>query len=333
MNANSYSSPGTAGGNREDLRDVLTILEPEDTPFVSMVKKGPSPAATYVEVLADTLRKARTSGTPEGQDAGAGGNKAKDRKRFGTTLHRSMDEYSVTDVQQAVSKAGGVAAVTNEYDNSRAKTIREVKRDIEAVCCGVQEMQPSAAEEEMKTRGVVKWLSVTPQTVHPVPDAFRPPAASVLSGVTVVTEDQMAAVVQSIKRQYGAKRTYQAFSGDAVVNAFDNFTRVQPNSTSQRYQVNEDASKHEITMMVKVFETSHARLEIIPSQFLAVNAAGDDDVYRQLILNMELWELQYLEGLHSMDLDDKGGGPRGFVKTIFGLLCKNPKGNGMIYNT
>ncbi len=27
-------------GNREDLTDVLTILEPESTPFVSMAKKA-----------------------------------------------------------------------------------------------------------------------------------------------------------------------------------------------------------------------------------------------------------------------------------------------------
>ena len=37
---------GASMGNREDLRDVLTILEPEATPVTSTIKKGPGPKAT-----------------------------------------------------------------------------------------------------------------------------------------------------------------------------------------------------------------------------------------------------------------------------------------------
>ena len=44
MNANSYASPSIIGGNREDLRDILTIFEPEETPFTSACKKGDAPA-------------------------------------------------------------------------------------------------------------------------------------------------------------------------------------------------------------------------------------------------------------------------------------------------
>ena len=51
--AQSYSSPGTTGGNREDLRDVLTILEPEQTPVVSAMRKGQKTGGTSTELLAD----------------------------------------------------------------------------------------------------------------------------------------------------------------------------------------------------------------------------------------------------------------------------------------
>lgn len=333
MQANSYSTPGTTGGNREDLKDVLTILEPEETPFTSMVKKGPAPAATYIEVMADTLRAVRTTGTPEGRDAGRGGNKTLKRQRFGTNLHRVMDEFAVTDVQQKISNAGGTAAVSDEYDNSKAKAIRETKRDIEAICCGSQEMQAGTDEADMQTRGIYTWLSTSAQSVHPVPSDFRPASAQVASGKTAVTEAELNTVLVAVKRAYGVKKTFQGLAGDTVISTVDNFTRVQPSSTNQRYVVSEDASKHEITMMVKVFESSAARLELIPTQFNKVTSAGADDVYTMYILNMALWELQFLDSLHSQDLTDEGGGPRGFVKAIFGLLCKHPKGNGMVYNT
>lgn len=333
MQANSYSTPGTTGGNREDLRDILTILEPEDTPFTSMVKKGPSPQATYIEVMADTLRTARKTGTPEGRDVGRGGNKTLKRQRFGTNLHRVMDEFGVSDVQQKISRAGGTAAISDEFAESKAKTIREVKRDLEAVNCSDQEMQAGTDEADMQTRGIGKWLSVTAQATHAVPSDFRPATAQVLSGVTAPTEDQVNTVLIAVKRAYGGKRTFQGIGGDQVVKTFDNMTRVQPTSTNSRYNVWEDATKHEITLMVRVFESSHARLELIPTQFNKVDATGADDQYTLYILNMALWEMQFLDALHAQELEDQGGGPRGFVKAIWGLLCKHPKGNGMIYNT
>jgi len=49
-----------------------------------------------------------------------------------------------------------------------------------------------------------------------------------------------------------------------------------------------------------------------------------------LILDLDLLELQYMEALHLRDLDDEGGGPRGYGKCIFSVMCKNPKGLGAI---
>src|SRR6185436_2582904 len=100
--ANSYSSPSTAGGNREYLRDVLTVLEPEGTPVTSMIKKGEDAKGTYAEVLADTMRPARTTGRPEGQDANPSTNNAAKRQRFGNYPHILREDFSVTDMQESV---------------------------------------------------------------------------------------------------------------------------------------------------------------------------------------------------------------------------------------
>ena len=48
--ATSYN----VAGNREQILDVLTILEPEETPVVSMAKKL-SASATFVEWQVDNL--------------------------------------------------------------------------------------------------------------------------------------------------------------------------------------------------------------------------------------------------------------------------------------
>jgi hypothetical protein len=336
VQANTYGSPSTTGGNRESLENLLTILAPEETPYTSMVSKGGSVSATYTEWLADTLRAPKRGGTKEGADAGRGSNKATKRQRFGTYLNRSQEDYGVTDVEEIISKNGGVAATDDLYAEAKAKTLREMKRDMELINCSNQEHQ--GGDAEMQTRGCFMWLKPTAQTTNPVPADFRPASAQILSGVgtssPLFTEAQLNGVAKALKRVYGAKRTYQMFSGDTVIETVDNFTRIQPSSTNNRYQVRQDASDYEITMMVRVFESSFARLEIVPNQFLNGDTSGNDDPTAALILNMELWKMMFLENLHTKDLDpEQAGGPRGYAKQVWLNRCNNPKGNGYIVNT
>jgi hypothetical protein len=350
MNANSYASPSTAGGNREDLRDILTILEPEETPFTSSVQKGEGPNATFIEVLADTLRKPRISGTREGTDAGKANNKVAKRQRFGSYVHRVQDEYGVTDVQQAISKRGGVAAVSNEYGEAKAKTLREVKRDIESICCSANEMQ-GGSDTEMQTRGVFTWINSSAQSVNPVPADFRPPATvatgagfdsstsyptimSGVSGIDTMTEANFNSLLRNLSKIYGGKKDYNVIAGDNITQTVDNFTRINSSSSAVRYQVLENASSHQITLSVNIFDSTFGRCAIIPTQWNNVSSTtgvGDPNV--AYVLNMSLWRLMFLENLHSVDQDENAGGMSGYVKAMFALLCLNPKGNGKIYNS
>jgi hypothetical protein len=339
------ANPGTTGGNREYLKDVLTILEPEETPYISMVNKGESPAGSYIEVLASQLRKPRTTGTREGLDASKMNNKAKNRKRFGTYLHRSQDEYGCTDVQQAISERGGVAAVNSEFEADKAQTMREVKRDIEAACCSANEhVNGNGGDAEMLTRGNFCWLDKqggTLQTTNPVPTEFLLIDAATASdgvgqyrsGITAVTEDQLNIACQALARVHGGKREFQCIAGDIFVKTVDNFTRVNSSTTNARYTVREMADEHQITLMVKVFESSFARVNILPTQFNKVGATGTGDPYAAQILYMDLWEVDFLEELHAKDEEPNAGGKNGYVKAIFANLCKMPKGNANIFNT
>lgn len=328
--------PGTAGGRREDLRNVLTILEPEETPFTSSLRKGPAPKSTFIETLGDTLKAPTTVGTKPGTDAKKGGNKAKNRQRFGVYIHRWMDEFGVDDVQQIISERGGQAAVDNEYGNSKAKTLREGKRSIEAVNLGSQDHTGGDDDTAMTTRGAFSWISATAQASNPVPVNFRTPAAAILSGVgttvPLFTEDQLIAVLKALVKVYGGKRTFQLFGGVNVVDTVDHFIAVAAANTTRR--VTEDADDHELTLMVKVYDCSHGRIEVqedLFTNFGAASTVGDDNA--GVIVNMDLWHMDMFDALHTMDLPDLGGGPNGYAKVMWALLCDSPKGHGKIYNT
>lgn len=334
MNATAYN-PGTTGGRREDLRDVLTILEPEETPFTSMCRKGPAPKSTFVETLGDTLRAPKQTGTKPGTDAIRGGNKASKRSRFGVYIARLMESFGVDDVQQIISEKGGQAAVDNEYGNAKAKTIREMKRDMESVNLGSQDHTGGDDDTAMMTRGAFSWISSTAQATNAVPASFRTLSTAIVSGKsfagTRFTEDDLNGVGKALKGVYGGKRTYVGLGGNNAIDTIDHFTRVEV-SGATRYKVHEMADEHEITMMVSVFDSSFMRLEVQSSDFINWTS-GAVDPEALAIFNMDLWHIDLFDALHAMDLPDLGGGPNGYAKVMWALLCDSPRGNGKIYNT
>ena len=338
--ANSYASPGTTGGNREDLRDIITILEPEQTPVLSAMKKGQGPRGTYTEVLADELDAPTTDGQPEGKDISQFANKAVKRQRFGNNIQIATRDFGVTDVQMLVD----TAAVSNEYEYAKMKTLREMKRDIESTLCSNNERQSGNGTDAWKTRGLFRWTGSGRATgsdggesssqmartkPDDVPSEYSTPAAQDIDAAGDLTEAKLNGVLQSLFETHSAKKTYMGVFGPEVVEKIDNFTRIEGTTTAQRYTLNDDATKKTINLEVKVFNSSFGRVNVIPSVFL--NRSGATfDTDAGLILDLSLLELQYMEGLHAVNMDDEGGGPRGYAKTIYTLMCKSPKGLGAI---
>lgn len=334
MNATSYA-PGTTGGNKEWLGNELTILEPEETPFTSMLDKATDATSTFHEVLADRLRAPRMTGTREGDSGPKGGNKSQKRQRFGSYLHRWHDTYSVTDVQQAISRAGGNAVVDNEYGAAKAKCLREMKRDIEATLLGAQDTQ-GGGDDEMKTRGAFKWLATDSSPVVPVD--FQPPAAQRVTGQADLEESDVNGVLKSLKSQAGGSKEYVLIAGNDYIEDIDLYA-VQDSAggAASRYAYPVKVSGGEtktISMMVKIFQTSFGRVVVHGSDFINLSSTtGLANATAALILRREHWKLHFLEDLHAVDDWDDAAGMGGFAKAIGGLFCKMPRGSAYICNS
>ena len=334
MNANSYQSPGTTGGDREDLEDSLTIIEPEETPFFTVVPKNNDAKATFHEVLADRLRAPRTTGTREGDPGPKGGNKAVKRQRFGGYIHRWHDTFGVSDTQQLISQKGGTAAVDDEFATAEMKCLREVKRDIEATCCSALETQ-GRTDDEMQTRGAFQWMAAAPTPT--VPSDFVTPAAQRLTGITTLIEtgaNSLNSVLKSLKAAYGIAKEFELIMGNTYAENFDMFTRSGDAvaANEKRFRVMNSGGPVEIGMVVNVFRSSFGRVNGHLSDFLLINAAGTGQADSCLILNPKLWLLSFLEPLHAEDDPPDAGGFTGYVKAQGGLFCRAPYGNAYIKN-
>jgi hypothetical protein len=126
--SNTYdtTNPGSAVSNREDLTDVLSILAPEETPILSSLNKQKA-NATFVEWTVDSLAAPVTSGIREGADVTTFTDKFAGRARLGNYVQKFRRDFQVSDLQEAVDSVGPAKIAQAE-----AKSIRELKRDIEA---------------------------------------------------------------------------------------------------------------------------------------------------------------------------------------------------------
>lgn len=328
-------------GIREDLTDFLTILEPEDTPKLSMFNKSPRPTSFYQEWQVDTLFPPNFSGVLEGQDATTFDNAAENRARIGNYVQKFWRKWAVSDIVEAADVAG----ISNEVANAKMKKLREIKRDIEAAIGSDNEMQADNGSVPYLLRGLGVWISTgSSQTVHTVPSAFVTPANSINTTATSsLTETNFNTVFQSIFEQNGGKRAYTLFAGSNLKKYISLFQRVTGASgTTQTYQVVQAAEQHEIDLHVDLYNGDFHTVTIIPDLFngLASQSQGiggtlnavfphtNQSRARGYVIDPDLVGIGYMIGLTNQELPDQGAGRRGLIKTVLTLMVKNPKGLG-----
>ena len=308
-------------GQREDLSDVLTILEPESTPFVSMANKATA-SGTFFEVQVDDLSTANFDGVNEGEDVTAFDNKAANRARIGNYIQKFRRTYAVSDIAELVDTAG----VANEFAASEAKAVREIKRDLEAAVCSAQDRQAdSGAGAPYKTRGMFKWLGVGGQPSD-VP-AFAQNVANDTTGTQ--TEATFNSVLQELYEANGMPGgQLTLIAGPQLKKEISDFAR-QAGGAGFAFSVTQPAESKKITLTVNLYEGDFGSVAILPSVFLnRTSGSSTIDGDAGLLIDPEYVAIHTLKAESNSELENQGGGRRGFCDVIAGLACHMPKAHG-----
>ena len=315
------STTYNTAGNREDLTDILTILEPESCPVTSLASKKTA-TGTFFEWQVDDLSTASFDGVNEGEDVTSFSNQAANRTRLGNYVQKFRRSFMVSDLQQLVDTAG----VANEYANAESKAVRELKRDFEAAICSGQDRQADAgAGAPYKTRGMFKWLGVGGQPSD-IPAAFQNVANDTTATQTEATFNSVLQELYEANGMPGGQLTLVA--GPTLKSEISDFSR-QLAATNGTYQVTQSAESKKITLSVSLYEGDFGNVSVVPSVFLnrtSGSAAVDGDA--GLLIDPEYVSVFTLKAESRSELEDQGGGQRGFCDLIAGLACQSPKAHG-----
>jgi hypothetical protein len=319
-------------GIRQDLSDLIAVVDAKTCPVISMAKKGAEPINPLTQWQADAFNAATVpAGVLSNTDVSSSDfvDNAANRVLLSARIQKFREVPSVDDLAQHVSEVAGIGK-KKEMARAVSKSLEQMKRSMEAAFCSDQEGVEQSGATPYKTRGLGKWIQNGAQSDLPVNSAYRTPTASINTTVTAsLTENNIQDMLQSLYEQTGKSQTYSLVCGPALKRQFTSFTRTQFASTNVASAIRvlnqKDSSK--IVSSVDIFEGDFGTLELIPSLFLAkdatVNAAAVQNG-RGYVLDMDMVELRYNRKPRFQELEDRGGGPRGIVDAICALCVKSP---------
>ena len=325
-------------GLREDLSDLIAIVDAKSKPLLALAKKGAELVNPDVfSWQADGYNAPSFSGVMAGDDVSAWDSPAAQRAKLSGRCQKFRRSIMVDDFAANISDVAGVGR-KKEMARGAAKSIEELGRDIEAAFCSDSDsVQQSGASTPYRTRGLGAWIASAAQTDLPVPSDYRSVASAISSTATdSITEGSIQNLLQAIYEQTGTVKNLVLLCGPTLKRRFTEFTRTQAGSANVALNVKtftQGAAEKKITSTIDMFEGDFGSLQLLPSLLLAQDGVAAVQSRRGYILDPEMVEVRYGRRPAFRELEDRGGGPRGIIDAIAGLVCHNPRGFGKIAST
>jgi hypothetical protein len=321
-------------GLREDLSDLIAVVDAKSKPLLALAKKGAELVNPDVHSWqADGYNTPSFDGVLSSDDVSTYDSPAAQRAKLSGRCQKFRRSIMVDDFAANISDVAGVGR-KKEMARGAAKSIEEIGRDIEAAFCSDRDSQQQSGSNPYRTRGLGSWIASAAQSDLPVDSGYRTPAGSISSTATdSITEGSIQNLLQSIYEQTGTVKNLVLLCGPTLKRRFTEFTRTQAGSTNVALNVktyNTDAADKKITATIDMFEGDFGSLQLLPSLLLAQDGLAAVQSRRGYIIDPEMVEVRYGRRPAFRELEDRGGGPRGIIDAIAGLVVHSPKGFGKI---
>jgi hypothetical protein len=314
--ATSAFTTFSAVGNREDLSNRISRIDPTETPFYSGIEKSKA-AATNHEWQTQALAAASTSNAQLEGDDGYAADAATATVRLGNICQISRKTPRVTGTQQAVQHAGR----GNEMDYQTMLKGMELRRDIEAILTGANQAKVTGnSSTAPKLADVLSWIKTN--TVKGGGTGADPTAADGTS-LRVDSATQRAFVENDLKS--ALKKAYDQ-GGRPNKILMGSFNKQAFSMFSGRGTPVEQQATKKVTAAVDVYVSDFGTLRAVPDLFMRTR-----DV---LVLEMDKWAYAPLPGRNFLayNLAKTGDSDAKTILSQYTLESRNEKASAGIFD-
>lgn len=295
----TYNVGSVAGSaNREDLLDMITMIDPWDTPFFSAAPKSTASLTTH-EWITDALAATATGGAPEGGDFGADTLVA--RSRLNNTLQIFRRDIAVSDTQRAVNPVG----IRDEYEYQIMKAMREIARNVES-----RVFDPA-------TGGVATGASGTARVMKCFADFLTAvgTTGNVISSGGAISSATIASAMEQCYLNGGNPDTLYVSPG---VKA-DISAATLPTGTTRNLA---NADKR-VTYNVDIYEGDFGLLAVVPDRWIR-QASASTASSNAFFVERSKARLAFLRPVRHVPIGKGGDSTRGFVAGELTLEVLHP---------
>ena len=317
-------------GLREDLADVISIVDNKNTPVTSTARKGADISNPGVfSWQADEYKEPSFDGVLTNADVATFDDASSTRALLSGRAQKFRRSIKVDDFTQ-ISDIAGIGK-NKSFAHAVSKSLVELKRDIESAVCSDRDSQEQASTNPYRTRGLGSWINASAQTDLPVPAAFRTPAGSINTTATAsLTETEVQSVLQSMYTVTGTMNNMMLVCGPELKRAISNFTRFAGGTDNKAglsiRTFTQSAESKKLVASIDSFHGDFGVLDIVPSLFNAKDQNEAAQLRRGYVLSPDQIEIRFGRRPRFQELEDMGGGKRALVDAIAALVCMNPKG-------
>ena len=307
----------SAIGEREDLADIVYDISPIDTPFMSNVARGTCDAV-FTEWQTDSLASASADNAEiEGDDAAT--NTASPTVRLGNYAQLMDKVVQVSSTLRAVDTAGR----RDEYSYQTAKRGRELKRDIESAVLSLNAATTGSAGTARKLAGVASWLwknqvQQGQATTTPTVTSGAPTTAPTAGTTSTFTETNLKDAVKKCWDEGGNPTV-------VLLNSFNKQKASGFGGIATLYRDTQGRTPATVIGAADVYVSDFGEHQIVADRFMP---AGN--VY---VLDLEYWEIAYLQPIQREGLAKTGHSDRGMIYTELTLCAKQPDSSAKVYTT
>lgn len=310
---------------REDLEDVIWLLDPMDTWALSNLDRVEA-NSTFHEWLSDNLAAAASNIVREGDDASFA--TAVPAQRLGNYTQIVNKTFVVSDTLEQVKKAGR----SSENQRLGTKLLKELKRDMEAAIVGAQASSAGGSATGRSLAGMESWIAGPTSTSNGANNAVATTATASdttpgFSGGTVaaptdatttaaLTEATLRAALEGSWTDGGNPRVILAPS--AQKKAIDAFTGI-----ATRFVDTQPKAQASIIGAANVYVSSFGDPHmVVLSRYVRSRTV--------LCLDPDYWALAFLRNPQKKPLAKTGDASKSLIVAEFTLVCRNPAASSKV---
>jgi hypothetical protein len=324
---NSIANSITMATNiREDLEDVIFLLDPMDTWALSNLDRVEA-SGVYHEWLADDLAAAAANRQIEGNDVAF--TTANPARRLGNWTQIAHKTFAVSDTLEAVEKAGRAS----ERGRLGVKLLKELKRDVELALVGNQGSSggqgggQGGTATARSSAGMEAWIgngtttltqgeasnvvATTTNSANATSPGFASGAvAAPTDGTTgALTEGQLKAALQGAWEDGGDPRVILVGAKQkGVIDAFS--------GVATRFVDVEKRSQATIIGAANVYVSSFGSPHmVVLSRYVRPSVA--------LCIDPDYWAVAFLRGFKKTPLARTGEAEKMLISSEFTLVSRN----------